>query len=523
MFHSRMKLALSALLVLLAVRQEKPWAPFNDPTCTRHAERVSTIDVGHYKISVRMDDRIPPPVVEGKVEIDLSLTAPSGTVELDAAEMTINEIVAGDGAKLAFTHTGEKLNIDLGRKAAAGDKFRFVVSYTARPTVGLFFITPEPDRPTRPWQVWTQGETEYNHHWFPCYDYPNDRATSEVVITVREKYRTISNGAMVKSEIAHGWRTEHWKLDIPHVTYLTSIAAGEFDVVEEQGSARGTPVPLRYFAPKGWHTPEELSHTFARTPEMMRFFSERTGFAYPYPKYDQVVVVDFTWGGMENVTATTLHPGTVVPKRSWGDRDSDGLIAHELAHQWFGDIVTCRSWAHAWLNEGFATYMASLWVEKTGGRDAMVADMDEGQEGYFRESAEYVRPTVRGSTRRRLRQPHLPQGGVDPLHAPPPRRERRVVEGREQVPREAPRGRGLHGRFPEVHRGRVGRRSQAVLRPVGDRDRPPGVQGHAILGRRVEEADADREADPAHRTREIPGPRHGAAGVPGAGGRGIPA
>ena len=389
-----MKFAFISFFALFAFVQETPWAPFNDSTSRRHPERVSTIDVGHYKISVRLDDRIPPPLVEGRVEIDLSLTAPAGSIDLDAADMTITEIVSADGTKLTFTHDDKKLTIDLGRKAASGEKFHLAISYTARPKVGMFFITPEPDRPKRPWQVWTQGETEYNHHWFPCYDYPNDRATSEVLISVREKYRTVSNGMMVKSEVVHGWRTEHWKMDIPHVAYLTSIAAGEFDVIEEQGAVRGAAVPIRYFVPKGWHTPEEIRHTFGRTPEIMRFISERTGFPYPYLKYDQVVVEDFTWGGMENVTATTLHPGTVVAKRSWGDRDSDGLIAHELAHQWFGNIVTCRSWAHAWLNEGFATYMASLWQEKEGGRDAMIADLDEGQESYFRKSDEHVRPTV---------------------------------------------------------------------------------------------------------------------------------
>src|SRR5262245_19901883 len=389
-----MKLALTVFLFFVTVVQEPPWTPFKDPDNKRHAERASVIDVIHYKITVRLDDRIPPPVVEGKLEIDLALTASTPSVDLDADEMTVTEILAPDNTKLPFTHDAGKLTIQLGRNGGAGDKFHFAISYTARPSVGMFFIMPDPDRPKRPWQVWSQGETEYNHHWFPCYDYPNDRATSEVLISVREKYRTVSNGTMVKSEVLHGWRTEHWKMDIPHVAYLTSIAAGEFDVLEDQESIRGQSVPLRYFVPKGWHTPEEIRHTFFHTPEIMRFYSERTGFPYPYPKYDQVVVEDFTWGGMESVTATTLHPGTVVPKRSWADRDSDGLIAHELAHQWFGNIVTCRSWAHAWLNEGFATYMASLWQEKAGGRDAMIADLDEGQDSYLRTCDEYVRPTV---------------------------------------------------------------------------------------------------------------------------------
>ncbi|HEU4339499.1 MAG TPA: M1 family metallopeptidase [Planctomycetota bacterium] len=385
-----MKLALISVFALFAIVQEKPWTPFNDPDNKPNPERVSTIDVLHYKISVRLDERIPEPIVEGRVEMDLAFTASTGTVELDAEEMVVTEVKAGKGDPLECRQEGGKLIVELGRKAPAGEKLHLDISYTARPSVGLFFITPDPQLPNRGWQVWSQGETEYNHHWFPCYDNPNDRATSEVVITVREKYRTISNGTLVKSTIHHGWRIEHWKMDVPHVAYLTSIAAGEFDMLEDREK-----VPIRYFVPKGWHSKEEISRTFKKTPDMMAFFAERTGVPYPYAKYDQVVVDDFTWGGMENITATTLHPGTVVKKRSWEDRDSDGLIAHELAHQWFGNLVTCRTWAHAWLNEGFATYMEALWREKSEGREAFIADLEDGLGWYLSEAAnEYTRPTV---------------------------------------------------------------------------------------------------------------------------------
>ncbi|HEY3225892.1 MAG TPA: M1 family aminopeptidase [Planctomycetota bacterium] len=170
---------------------------------------------------------------------------------------------------------------------------------------------------------------------------------------------------------------------------------GAFDVVEDEYEGETVKVPVTYYVPSGWHTEEEIRNTFRRTPEMIRFFSERTGVPYPYAKYAQVVVEDFTWGGMENISATTLHPGTVVKKRSWVDRDSEGLIAHELAHQWFGDLVTCRTWGHAWLNEGFATYMEALWQESVGGREALVADLQDAANWYFGECKnEYMRPTA---------------------------------------------------------------------------------------------------------------------------------
>ena len=389
-----MKLALISLFAFFAFVQDVPWTPFNDPDNRRQPERKSAFDVGHYRISLRIDDAIPPPPVEGRVEIDLALTAATGTVDLDAGHMTIHEVATADGKKLAFKHDAEKLAIDLGRPGAPGDQLKLSISYSARPTAGLFFVAPDALRPSKRWQVWSQGETEYNRFWFPCYDYPNDRATSEMIVTMREKYRSVSNGALVKTETKDGWRTDHWKMDFPHVAYLVSLAVGEFDVVEE-GTGGAAGLPIRYFVPKGWHTEEEIRQTFARTPAMMKFFGERTGVPYPYPKYDQIVVDDFNWGGMENISATTLHPFTVVHKRSWADRDSDGLIAHELAHQWFGDFVTCRSWAHAWLNEGFATYMEALWQEKVGGREALVEDLRDGADSYLREAAErYTRPTA---------------------------------------------------------------------------------------------------------------------------------
>jgi aminopeptidase N len=389
-----MKLAFLALLFLVALGQEKPWTPFNDPENRHHPERKSAYDVQHYRIQLKVDELDPKHEVEGRLDVDLVLTEETDTLELDAADMRILE-TSGPEGNLKHRLENGKLAVSLGGPHGRGIRFKLGVKYVATPTSGLYFVEPDAANPRKPRMVWSQGETEYNHHWFPCYDYPNDRATTEVILTVREKYRTISNGALVKSETKDGWRTDHWKMDIPHVAYLTSIVVGEFDVAEDffhNGTAK---VPVRYFVPKGWSTIEEIRHTFAKTPAMMKFFSDRTGVPYPYAQYAQVVVEDFIWGGMENITATTLHPGTVVKKRAWMDRDSDGLIAHELAHQWFGDLVTCRTWGHAWLNEGFATYMDALWRESVGGREALVADLEDGAGWYFREAAEeHARPTA---------------------------------------------------------------------------------------------------------------------------------
>jgi len=390
-----MKFAFLAFLAFTGLFQEPPWTPFNDPLNHRNVEPTSNIDVRHYAISLEIDDQNPNHEIKGRTTINFATTAETDTIELDASDMKIGEVTGAEAKQLQFAHKNDKLAIELGQKAPKGTEFSVTVAYTGRPTSGLYFIEPEKVYPKRPWMVWTQGETEYNHFWFPCYDHPNDKATSELFLRVREKYRTLSNGALVESKTADGWRNDHWKMDLPHAAYLTSIVVGAFDVVEDEYEGESVKVPVQYFVPKDWHTEEEIRNTFRRTPEMMRFYSEKTGVPYPYAKYAQVVVEDFIWGGMENISATTLHPGTVVKKRSWIDRDSDSLIAHELAHQWFGDLVTCRTWGHAWLNEGFATYMDACWQESVGGREALVASLESGAGQYFDECArEYTRPTA---------------------------------------------------------------------------------------------------------------------------------
>src|SRR5262249_53481087 len=152
----------------------------------------------------------------------------------------------------------------------------------------------------------------------------------------------------------------HWKMDDPHPSYLVTIVAGEFSEIEATAHVGGTGtegngeprvVPLTYLVPKGRE--EDGKRTFGRTPEMIAWFSELLGTPYPWNKYAQVVVSDFIFGGMENTTATTMYEHILLDERAAIDVTSDDLIAHELAHQWFGDLVTCRDWSEGWLNEGF--------------------------------------------------------------------------------------------------------------------------------------------------------------------------
>jgi aminopeptidase N len=386
-----MRTAFVALLGVLLTQQE-PWTPFNDPTNKHHPERALAIDVEHYDIRITIDDKRPGEI-DGEVAVTLAPLAETSRIELDAADMTVRSVTC-EKFPTMFQQKDETLAIDTKGAVGKGEKITLTIAYSAKPKHGMFWVAPDAGYPDKHWMVWTQGETDYNHHWFPCWDFPNDRATWDLRATYPSKYTSISNGALASSTEKDGRRTDQWRQEVPTVTYLVSLIVGDFEKVEDTLELGDRKVPVQYFVPRGLHTEEEIRRTFGRTPAMIKFFSEKTGLPYAYPKYAQTVVHDFIWGGMENVSATTLHGYTVIAKRSWDDRDSDGLIAHELAHQWFGDYVTCRDWAHIWLNESFATYFEALWQESVAGPDALADDLAGGAGWYFGQEKEYSRPIV---------------------------------------------------------------------------------------------------------------------------------
>ncbi|MGD0671326.1 MAG: DUF3458 domain-containing protein [Candidatus Binatus sp.] len=375
-------------------------------------------NIKHIKLEVRLD--FDAKKITGTATHRLSAIAgPLERLEFDATELEIRAVRASafraGGEPASFESCDGKLRIALPRAIGTGEEIEIAIDYAGQPRRGLYFVGPDPEYPNKPRQAWTQGEDEDSRYWFPCYDYPNNRTTSEIVATVPEQFTAISNGALVgtSSDATAKTRTFHWRHDVPHSAYLITLAAGEFAMIEERAGS----VPVTYYVAPGRE--DDARRAFGNTPKMIQFFERVIGVPYPYAKYAQVAVSDFIFGGMENTSATTQTDSTLHDARAHLDFKSDPLVAHELAHQWWGDLLTCRDWAHAWLNEGFATYFEALWCEENLGADEFAWNVRQDREGYLDEDANhYRRPIVcnRYRTPIELFDRHLYEKGSLVLH-----------------------------------------------------------------------------------------------------------
>jgi aminopeptidase N len=305
------------------------------------------------------------------------------SIVLDALNMIIDGVTikTSDGQDLIFTtnYNQEKLVFKLERKIKRNEIINLGISYIARPDLnqkesgsaiksekGLYFINSTGNEIYKPIQIWTQGETESNSNWFPTIDKPNEKFTSTITITTDSKYTILSNGKKMSSAVDGNFKTEKWANEKPMSAYLMMMAIGEFDVVKEDLNGK----EVSYYLEKNYSP--YAREIFAHTKDMIAFYSNRLGVEYPWDKYAQVVVHDYVSGAMEN-TSATLH-GEFVQKntRELMDGDNDGIISHELFHQWFGDLVTCNEWSQLVLNEGFASYGEWLWIEHLKGKEALL-------------------------------------------------------------------------------------------------------------------------------------------------------
>jgi len=376
------KLAMLWAVVLLAstssLRADEPYA------------RSRNYDLEHSKVALRFEPQ--QKKVIGDVTHTLTLLRDDlDKISFDSVGLQI-ESVRINRADAKFETTDTKLLVTLPRGAKSGAKYEVEIKYHGAPTKGLYFILPNKDYPSRPLQIWTQGESEDTRYYLPTYDYPNDRLTTETILTVPASWITISNGKLASvADTSSGMKTWTWRESQPSSTYLFTVVAGEF--VEVKDSWRN--MPVTYYAPKD--RGDRLNPNYSRTPAMIELFSKTLGVDYPWEKYSQAMVDDFVAGGMENSSATTntaeslRHP-KLVPEY---EEDEDPLISHELGHQWFGDLVTTKDWANIWLNEGFATFMETAWAESHYGKDAADYERWQGAREWFALRSLYDKPIVR--------------------------------------------------------------------------------------------------------------------------------
>lgn len=309
---------------------------------------------------------------------------------LDAVDLEIKSIKIND-TEQTFDYDGKELQIYLQPATEAGKRIKVAIAYAANnPQRGIYFITPDKHYPNKPTQVWTQGEDEDSRYWFPCFDYPGQLSTSEIRVKVPHKFIAISNGELLSTEESEDSKTYHWMQKQVHPTYLMTLAVGKFVEIQDEWNG----IPVTYYVEK--KRQDDALRTMGKTPKMIEFFSQEFGYKYPYPKYAQVCVNEFIFGGMENTSTTLLTDRCLLDERAALDnRNSESLVAHELAHQWFGDLIVIKHWSHAWIKEGMATYSEVLWTEHEYGQDDAAYYLLKEARSYIAEDkSRYRRPIV---------------------------------------------------------------------------------------------------------------------------------
>ncbi len=311
------------------------------------------------------------------------------SVQFDAVDMNIKQVLVDD-EKAQHNYDSKVLTVHLKKPANANETKTIRIDYEiTNPKLGVYFVTPDKHYPKKSVQVWTHCEPQDARQWIPCFDAPNEKCTTEMLLTTDEEFMGLSNGVLVGVEHNKKDKTKtyHWKMSLPHSSYLFMFAVGRFAEIKEKWDN----IDIFYYCEKGRE--EDAKRAFGKTSQMLEFFSKKLGYKYPYERYSQVAVADFIFGGMEHTTITTQTDAALHDERAHAEAWSDGLVAHELAHQWFGDLITCKDWSHAWLNESFATYFDALWTEHDKGEEEFAYHLYKNMQAYFLEDRDrYRRP-----------------------------------------------------------------------------------------------------------------------------------
>jgi aminopeptidase N len=362
--------------------------PFELPGAKPHYNPDRPGQVNHIFLDLAID--IPNKSFQGTCTITLTPVREGiNQLTLDAIDLQIDSVLV-DRVSQPFDYDRKQLIVRL-LNPTEDKPIQIAIAYHVKnPQRGLYFISGDEHYPNKPTQVWTQGEDEDSRFWFPCFDYPGQLATSEIRVRIPKKFLAISNGELISTEEVGEDKIYHWSQKQIHPTYLMTLAVGDFAEMKDQWND----IPVTYYVEKGREA--DGLRSMGKTPRAIAFFSEKFGYPYPYPKYAQVCVDDFIFGGMENTSTTLLTDRCLLDERAAIDnRNAESLVVHELAHQWFGDLIVIKHWSHAWIKEGMATYSEVLWTEYEYGKDdAAYYLLGEARNYIDEDSSRYRRPIV---------------------------------------------------------------------------------------------------------------------------------
>jgi aminopeptidase N len=363
--------------------------PFELPGARPHYNPDRPGQVEHIFLDLSLD--IPKQSYQGSCSIRL-LPIRNGIdrLTMDAVNLNI-ESVQVDDVPQNFDYDGEQLSIQLSETTQIGKRLLIAIAYSVtKPQRGIYFIQPDKHYPNKPTQVWTQGEDEDSRFWFPCFDYPGQLSTSEIRVRVPNPLVAISNGELIDTREDGDDKIFHWLQQQVHPTYLMTLAVGDFAEIRDEWKGKA----VTYYVEKGRE--EDAKRSMGKTPRMIEFLSQKYGYPYPFPKYAQVCVDDFIFGGMENTSTTLLTDRCLLDERAALDnRNTESLVVHELAHQWFGDLVVIKHWSHAWIKEGMASYSEVMWTEQEYSlEEAAYYRFLEARRYISEDSSRYRRPMV---------------------------------------------------------------------------------------------------------------------------------
>jgi aminopeptidase N len=367
-----------------------------------HANRERTIDIQYYRADLSFD--FATLRVIGKATVNFVPLSDISTLSLDAIRLNVEStkvVTSENSAPLKFKNEDSTLNVELGRRYSRDDTVIVEINYSCQPNAGLYF-QKDPNHASQ-YFIHTYGEGGLHANWLPIYNDVNDKFSTEMVVSVLQSHVAISNGELLKvKELSGGQNEFHWSQKRPHSNYLISIYVGQFEK-GQLASAFGD-IPISYWVPKG--RLQEGAYAFRHTTKMVEFFSQRFDYRYPWEKYDQIAVPDYAIGAMEH-TSVTGHRESVLRDANapldFGAPDftnyhafwtAEGTIAHELAHHWFGDNLTCHNLSYIWLNESFASYLQMLWDEESLGESQLQMSRQFALDAYLQyvSSKNVIRP-----------------------------------------------------------------------------------------------------------------------------------